>query len=122
ARTATAPEVREMFYREAKLARSLSHENSCSIVDFGMDERFGLFMVMELLEGQTLFHRIYHKGRLAPKVACDIIWQIAEALRYIHEQSVIHGDIKSENILVMRTPGRRRVPELLAFGRARASV
>lgn len=119
---ATDPKIREMFYREAKLASSLSHENICSIVDFGMDERFGLFMVMELLEGQTLFHRLYHKGRFAPKVACDVIWQIAEALRYIHDQSVIHGDIKSENILVMRTPERRRVPKLLDFGLARASV
>lgn len=119
---ATDPKIREMFYREAKLASSLSHENICSIVDFGIDERFGLFMVMELLEGQTLFHRIYHKGRFAPKVACDVIWQIAEALRYIHGQSIIHGDIKSENILLTRTPERRRVPKLLDFGLARASV
>jgi serine/threonine protein kinase len=119
---ATDPRIREMFYREAKLASSLSHENICSIVDFGIDERFGLFMVMELLEGQTLFHRIYHKGRFAPKVACDVIWQIAEALRYIHGQSIIHGDIKSENILLTRTPERRRVPKLLDFGLARANV
>jgi tRNA A-37 threonylcarbamoyl transferase component Bud32 len=119
---ATDPKIREMFYREAKLASSLSHENICSIVDFGADERFGLFMVMELLEGQTLFHRIHHKGRLAPKVACDIVWQIAEALRYIHDQSIIHGDIKSENILITRTPEGRRVPKLLDFGLARATV
>jgi serine/threonine protein kinase len=119
---ATDPKIREMFYREAKLASSLSHENICSIVDFGMDERFGLFMVMELLEGLTLFHRIYHKGRLAPKVACDVIWQIAEALRYIHNQGIIHGDIKSENILLTRTPEGRRVPKLLDFGLARATV
>lgn len=119
---ATDPKIREMFYREAKLASSLSHDNICSIVDFGADERFGLFMVMELLEGQTLFHRIHHKGRLAPKVACDIVWQIAEALRYIHNQSIIHGDIKSENILITRTPEGRRVPKLLDFGLARATV
>src|SRR5690606_9927120 len=75
--------IREMFYQEAKLASSLSHENICSIVDFGVDTHFGLFMVMELLEGQTLFHRLYYKGNLAPKVACDVIWQVAEALRYI---------------------------------------
>jgi serine/threonine protein kinase len=119
---ATDPKIREMFYREAKLASSLSHENICSIVDFGIDERFGLFMVMELLEGQTLFHRIYHKGRLAPKVACDVVWQIAEALRYIHNQGIIHGDVKSENILLTRTPEARRVPKLLDFGLARATV
>ncbi|WP_199350858.1 serine/threonine protein kinase [Haliangium ochraceum] len=119
---ATDPRIREMFHREATLASSLAHENICSIFDFGTDEVFGLFMVMELLEGQTLFHRLYHKGRFAPKVACDIIWQIAEALRYIHDQSIVHGDIKSENILITRTPERRRVPKLLDFGLARANV
>ncbi|GAB4566670.1 MAG: hypothetical protein Tsb0020_18590 [Haliangiales bacterium] len=119
---ATDPKIREMFDREAKLASSLSHENICTIVDYGTDDRFGLFMVMELLKGETLFHRLYKKGRFAPKVACDIIWQIAEALRYIHDQSIIHGDIKSENILLTRTQERRRLPKLLDFGLARATV
>ena len=114
--------IREMFYQEAKLASSLSHENICSIVDFGADAHFGLFMVMELLEGQSLFHRLYYKGRLAPKVACDVIWQVAEALRYIHGQGIVHGDIKSENILLIRTPEQRRVVKLLDFGLARASL
>ncbi len=119
---ATDPRIREMFYREAKLASSLSHENVCSIVDFGLDEQFGLFMVMELLEGRTLYHRLAEKGRLAPKVACDIMWQVAEALRYIHDQNIIHGDIKSENILLVHTPERRRSVKLLDFGLARAPV
>lgn len=116
---ATNPRIREMFYREARLASALSHDNICSIVDFGEDPHFGLFMVMELLEGETLHHKIRHNGRLAPKVACDVIKQIAEALRYIHGRAIIHGDIKSENILLIRTPDRRRVVKLLDFGLAR---
>jgi PAS domain-containing protein len=116
---ATNPRIREMFYREARLASALSHDNICSIVDFGEDPHFGLFMVMELLEGETLHNKIRHTGRLAPKVACDVIKQIAEALRYIHGRAIIHGDIKSENILLIRTPDRRRVVKLLDFGLAR---
>jgi len=77
---------------------------------------------MELLEGQTLFRKLEHDGRFAPKVACDIIWQIAEALRYIHSRAIIHGDIKSENIFMTRTPDRRRVVKLLDFGLARAEA
>lgn len=116
---ATDPRIREMFYREARLASALQHSNICSIVDFGQDPSFGLFMVMELLEGQTLHHKLRQDGRLAPKVACDVMWQIADALRYIHGRAVLHGDVKSENILLMRTPDRRRVVKLLDFGLAR---
>ncbi len=114
--------MREMFYREARLASAMAHDNVCSIVDFGDDPVFGLFMVMELLEGRTLHHKLRHDGRLAPKVACDIMWQIVEAVRYIHSRAIIHGDIKSENILLTRSPDRRRVIKLLDFGLARPDV
>ncbi len=114
--------IREMFYREARLASALTHDNICSIVDFGEDLAFGLFMVMELLEGNTLHAKLRHDGRFAPKVACDIMWQIVEAVRYIHSRAIIHGDVKSENILLTRTPDRRRVVKLLDFGLARPDV
>ncbi|RMH37052.1 MAG: serine/threonine protein kinase [Deltaproteobacteria bacterium] len=119
---ANSPRIREMFYREARLASALSHLNICSVVDFGEDDEFGLFMVMELLEGKTLFKKIEHDGRLAPRVACDVIWQVADALRYIHGRAIIHGDIKSENMLLTRAPDRRRVVKLLDFGLARAEA
>jgi PAS domain-containing protein len=119
---ATDPRIREMFYREARLASALSHDNICSIVDFGQDPSFGLFMVMELLDGSTVHHKLRHDGRMAPKVACDIMWQIGEAVRYIHSRSILHGDIKSENVLLTRTPERRRLVKLLDFGLARANV
>lgn len=119
ARTAAKPAMRERFYREARLASSLSHDNICSIVDFGEDPRFGLFMVMELLEGQVLHHKLRHDGRLAPRVASDIMSQIAEAMRYVHGRGVLHGDIKSENILIARASDRGRLVKLLDFGLAR---
>src|SRR5688572_23549349 len=86
---ATDPRIREMFYREARLASALTHDNICSIVDFGQDPAFGLFMVMELLDGMTVHSRVRSGGRLAPKVACDIMWQAADALRYIHSRTIL---------------------------------
>ena len=119
---ATDPRIREMFYREARLASALTHDNICSIVDFGQDASFGLFMVMELLDGQTVHSRLRSAGRFAPKVACDIMWQAADALRYIHSRTILHGDIKTENIFLVRSAVQRRSVKLLDFGLARPDL
>src|SRR5213078_2645825 len=118
---ATNPRIREMFYREARLALALTHDNICSIVDFGQDEAFGLFMVMELLEGQTV-HGKLKQGRLSPKVACDVLWQVADAVRFIHSRAIVHGDIKTENIFLVKTALQRRLVKLLDFGLARPEL
>jgi eukaryotic-like serine/threonine-protein kinase len=119
---ATNPKIREMFYREARLASALTHENICSIVDFGQDETFGLFMVMELLDGQTVHAKLRQSGKLSPKVACDIMFQVADAVRFIHSRAILHGDIKSENIFLCRTSVQRRLVKLLDFGLARPDL
>jgi serine/threonine-protein kinase len=116
------PRIRELFYREARLASALSHDNICSIVDFGQDELFGLFMVMELLEGQTVHAKLRHSGPMSPKVACDVMWQVADAARFIHSRQILHGDIKTENIFLVRTPAQRRLIKLLDFGLSRADL
>jgi len=116
---ATDPKIREMFYREARLASALNHESICSIVDFGEDPSFGLFMVMELLDGQTVHSKTRQGGPMSAKAACDVMWQVCNAVRFIHARSIIHGDIKSENILLLRGAQHQRVVKLLDFGLAR---
>ncbi|MDB4963139.1 MAG: serine/threonine protein kinase [Myxococcales bacterium] len=119
---ATNPKIREMFYREARLASALTHDNICSIVDFGQDENYGLFMVMELLDGQTVHHKLKQSGKLSPKVACDVMWQVADAVRFIHSRAILHGDIKTENIFIVKTTMQRRLIKLLDFGLARPDL
>lgn len=111
--------ARAMFLREAKLASALVHPNIVSIVDFGEDLAHGAYMVMELIEGVSLTERM--AGRPLPvRLACDLISQITDAVRHIHEHQVIHGDIKDDNILLAVGAGDRRARAvLLDFGLAR---
>ncbi|CAN5232744.1 hypothetical protein BH11MYX1_BH11MYX1_31220 [soil metagenome] len=119
---ATNQQIRELFYREARIASALTHDNICSIVDFGQDPSQGLFMVMELLEGQTVHAKLRQSGRFNAKVACDVMWQVGDAVRFIHGRQILHGDIKSENLFIVRTPAQRRLIKLLDFGLSRADL
>ena len=116
--------ARDLFYREARLASSLSHPNIASVVDFGEDDTLGAFMVMELLEGEPLNVALRRERKLGVKQTADIVFQIAEALHYIHSNRIVHCDIKTENILLCEVPGtkrRNRQVKLLDFGLARST-
>jgi serine/threonine protein kinase len=102
------------FQREAKLLASLNHPNIAAI--HGLEEADGAhFLVLELIEGQTLAERI--KGGPVPvEEALKLGLQIAEALEAAHEKGVIHRDLKPANIKV--TPDGK--VKVLDFGLAKA--
>jgi len=102
------------FQREAKLLASLNHPNIASI--YGLEESDGInFLVMELVEGNTLDDRI-KSGRIPVEEALKLALQIAEALEAAHEKGVIHRDLKPANIKV--TPDGK--VKVLDFGLAKA--
>ena len=102
------------FEREAKLLASLNHANIAAL--YGMEESGGQhFLVMELVEGQTLAERIA-RGPLPVEETLNIAHQIAEAFEAAHEKGVIHRDLKPANVKI--TPeGKVKV---LDFGLAKA--
>ena len=123
---AETDEARELFYREARFASAMSHPAITSVVDFGEDEKVGMFMVMEFVDGEPLNKILFREKKLGVKKACEIVLAVAEALHYIHRQNVVHCDIKTENILIgeeeIEAKRTRMVVKLLDFGLARSLV
>jgi serine/threonine protein kinase len=114
---ADEPEFLERFRREARAAASLNHPNVVSIYDVGEDpETRTPYIVMELVDGESLKERIRRAAPLADADIRQIGAALAATLDYGHRRGIVHRDVKPQNILL----GEDGRPRLTDFGIAQA--
>jgi serine/threonine protein kinase/Tol biopolymer transport system component len=109
------PEVRARFEREAKTVSSLNHPHICTLHDVGREGDTD-YLVMELIEGETLAQRLA-KGALPTADVLQLGAQIADALDRAHRAGVIHRDLKPGNVMLTKAGAK-----LMDFGLARAGI
>ncbi len=109
------------FFNEARATSQVSHPSIVSCLDFGHDRGGSAYIVMELLEGESLRDRLEREGRLPWTLAVTIARQVASALGAAHEVGVVHRDLKPDNVYLVEDPdvlGGERA-KVLDFGIAK---
>lgn len=108
------------FIREAKAAAALTHPNIVAVQDQGWNQGGApaVFIVMELVEGNTLREYLHEQGSLSIDQAIGVISPVLSALSAAHKLGIVHRDIKPENILISKD-GRVKIAD---FGLARGAL
>jgi phosphate/phosphite/phosphonate ABC transporter binding protein len=104
------------FRREARAAAAIRHENVVSVFDTGTDDEGIPFIVMELLEGESLSALLRREHVLPPAIAATITLHILAALAAAHEKTIIHRDLKPGNVLLAGREDGSHVVKVLDFG------
>lgn len=113
----------ERFLLEGRIGGKIEHPNIVQVLDMGREASDeSLFIVQELLRGESLRALIDKRGRLPVGDALDLAVPILGALVAVHQQGIVHRDIKPENIFVLEAPFGQRIPKLLDFGIAKVRL
>jgi serine/threonine protein kinase/signal recognition particle receptor subunit beta/Flp pilus assembly protein TadD len=103
------------FFREARSAARLDHENVVKVEEVGTDERGLHYMIMQHVQGQNLKQHVLERGPLGPFEAARILLEVAKGLVASHASGVIHRDVKPDNVVL----GADGDVKLIDFGLAR---
>jgi len=103
-----APEAGALLQREAELLGQLNHRHIVKMFDHGFTADGDPFIAMELLKGQTLEQLLVTKSNLDLARVSKICLQVAEAVQYVHEQGILHRDIKPGNIMLIEENGEEK--------------
>jgi serine/threonine protein kinase/tetratricopeptide (TPR) repeat protein len=116
----TMPGMRERFLQEARAASALNHPNICTVFDIG-EQDHNPYLVMELLEGETVKDRVAHGALPAEEIVRYAI-EISDALGVAHAKGIVHRDIKPANIFLVTMPNGKSQAKVLDFGLAKIGL
>ena len=114
--------AQQRFRREARASGRMSHPNAVMVNDFGTTYDGWLYIVMELLQGQTLRDLVAREAPLDPARAVSVMLQASAAVGAAHEAGLIHRDLKPANIFIEQRPNLPAVVKVLDFGVAKLVV
>lgn len=112
-------DIIKRFTQEARSAGILSHENIIVIHDFGQNDLGQPYLVMELIEGESLSDIIKARGKLPASHAIDLFLQTCEGIAHAHDKGVVHRDIKPSNILTAKQADGSVQVKVVDFGLAK---
>ena len=112
--------ARGRFASEARIAADIAHPGIVDVYDVGMAEGTA-FIVLERLRGETLADIITHQGAMQAEDACHVMLQVLASLEAAHAVGIMHGDLKSESIILRRGRDGQLIIKLLDFGGAAKS-
>src|ERR687883_1034498 len=90
------------FEREARAAASIRHPNVVDVTDFGKTADGVFFLVMEYVEGETLYQLLRREGTISPQRAASIMRQVVAGVEAAHDEGILHRDLKPANIFLMQ--------------------
>src|SRR5262245_31536554 len=100
---AQSPGAVARFEREAVAAAQIKSPHVVQVFDHGVDESGVPYIVMELMEGEDLAHRLAAVGHLSPMQTAQIVGQVCKALSKAHAAQIVHRDIKADNIFLVQS-------------------
>lgn len=108
-------EITQGFLREARISAAIDHNNVVRILDFGTHASTVPYMVMELLEGESLGDVLGRGDAMPFDWLVAVVSQVLDGLSAAHEAGIVHRDLKPENIFLVRDRGQIS-PKILDFG------
>jgi serine/threonine protein kinase len=113
-------ELRERFFREARIAIRLRHHNIAQLYDFTIDEDGVAFIVQEFIDGITLVELLQRMNPPPLGLTLEIAGQALEALGYLHRKKYVHRDVSPDNLMLARDDEGRALVKLIDLGIAKA--
>jgi len=120
--SAAGSAVASRMAREAHAAARMGHPALVRVFDFGWTSRGDPYLVMELVQGETLFTTLEREKQINAIRAVQMLLPIADGLRLAHDKHIVHRDIKPDNILLATDALGRVQPKLFDFGIAKVEV